>query len=463
MSDIIDACVEDSMDSEDTNDKKKLVNFVRNSDLEQDKDYRWRHGFAPKRRSYSLLETKDQYGSVAHSWLDNGCVLRLEEASESPAAVDLFQEIWSRGQPVVVAKATKAMNVSQWDPSKLSEDFGDEKFDLIDVKSGASLGEHSLKKFWDGYTNVSKRIKDRSGQPAVLKLSGWPSSFGDEFKDTLPTHSTEFLRTLPVSCYTGRAASLNLAASLPDTFARAEVGPRAFITYGDLDDLQTSSRLQVERADSLILCVHAQIPKNDDLDDDEFKAKVVKVMENLGCDTSSINKARSSEEVFPAAVWTVFHPADGDKIRDLLNKIAKEKRSLNYDPLLDEEVWLGEDLVKRLKDEYGVRPYIVPQFQGEAVFVPAGSPRQVKHLLSSINLESDFVSPENVSQSFFMYRQMRHVCESQKQAIVDKLSVKNLIFHSVKNAVATLERSKLDGQNGDDIDDENEQKDKEEN
>jgi hypothetical protein len=41
-----------------------------------------------------------------------------------------------------------------------------------------------------------------------------------------------------------------------------------------------------------------------------------------------------------------------------------------------------------------------------------------------------------------MYRQIRHVCEAQKQPVEDKLSVKNLIFHSVKNALATLDRSK---------------------
>ena len=67
-------------------------------------------------------------------------------------------------------------------------------------------------------------------------------------------------------------------------------------------------------------------------------------------------------------------------------------------------------------------------------------------------MESDFVSPENVSQSYFMYRQLRHLPESQKQPIVDKLSVKNLIFHSVKNALATLERNK-NGKDDDDDDD----------
>ena len=61
------------------------------------------------------------------------------------------------------------------------------------------------------------------------------------------------------------------------------------------------------------------------------------------------------------------------------------------------------------------------------------------------------MSPENVSQSFFMYRQARHVCDAQKQSIEDKLSVKNLIFHSVKNAIATLERSKENSSEDDNL------------
>ena len=84
----------------------------------------------------------------------------------------------------------------------------------------------------DGYNTILKRPKDENGKPAIARLSGWPGTSGDEFKDVLPDRSSEFLEVLPVPCYTGRAAPLNLAASLPDTFARAEVGPRAFLTYG---------------------------------------------------------------------------------------------------------------------------------------------------------------------------------------------------------------------------------------
>ena len=58
-----------------------------------------------------------------------------------------------------------------------------------------------------------------------------------------------------------------------------------------------------------------------------------------------------------------------------------------------------------------------------------------------------------------MYRQLRHLPESQKQPIVDKLSVKNLIFHSVKNALATLERNKINGTKDEDLEDEDDDDD----
>merc|ERR1719412_2237221 len=176
MSDIIDACVEDSMEDMKDDSNAKLTHFIPTTDLEEDRHYRWRHGFAPKRWSYTLVETKNQYLTVPHSWLDNGCVLRLEGNTDTSAAVDLFQEIWSRGQPVVVTNATKSLNINKWCPNGLNDDFGDEQVELIDVKTGNSLGEQSLKRFLDGYNTVLKRVKDENGQPAIARLSGWPGT-----------------------------------------------------------------------------------------------------------------------------------------------------------------------------------------------------------------------------------------------------------------------------------------------
>ena len=64
----------------------------------------------------------------------------------------------------------------------------------------------------------------------------------------------------------------------------------------------------------------------------------------------------------------------------------------------------------------------------------------MKHILSCISLSSDFVSPENISHSFYLTRQMRYLSEEQIPA-EDKIQIKNLIYHSVKNALSTIEKS----------------------
>jgi lysine-specific demethylase 3 len=50
------------------------------------------------------------------------------------------------------------------------------------------------------------------------------------------------------------------------------------------------------------------------------------------------------------------------------------------------------------------------------------------------------VSPENISHSFYLTRQMRYLSEEQIPA-EDKIQIKNLIYHSVKNALSTIEKS----------------------
>ena len=63
----------------------------------------------------------------------------------------------------------------------------------------------------------------------------------------------------------------------------------------------------------------------------------------------------------------------------------------------------------------------------------------MKHILSCISLSADFVSPENLSHSFYLTRQMRYMSQNQNPD-EDKLQIKNLIYHSVKNALSTVER-----------------------
>ena len=50
----------------------------------------------------------------------------------------------------------------------------------------------------------------------------------------------------------------------------------------------------------------------------------------------------------------------------------------NQDPIHDQSWYLDRDLRKRLMDEYDVCGYPIIQCLGDAVFIPAGAPHQVK-------------------------------------------------------------------------------------
>jgi lysine-specific demethylase 3 len=256
------------------------------------------------------------------------------------------------------------------------------------------------------------------------------------------------------------------------------------LSYGagagdDEDDKKTAFdaivNLTSETCDTLSLLVHAEVPR--DLERDSFRMDVIKMMESSSCDTTSCRRVIDAKEL-PGILWHIFHPSDADKVKDFLNKIVAKERAnkklsskqskttkkrggrkansdiskyeessddtdcekveKNLDVIQEESHYLDEAAIETLKNEYGVNPFVVAQFPGEAIVLPAGAPFQMKHILSCVSLSSDFVSPENVSHSFYLTRQMRYLSEEQIPA-EDKIQIKNLIYHSVKNALSTLE------------------------
>jgi lysine-specific demethylase 3 len=341
-----------------------------------------------------------------------------------------------------------------------------------------------LKKFFDGFSVTSRRtVKDREGKPAVIRLSDWPPQSGDDFMNSLPVHTTDFQKSLPLPIYTTNKehAFFNLSASLPEVFMRPDVGPRALLSYGpgteDEDEKANFNavvNLTSESCDTLSLLAHAAVPR--DLNRDSFRTDVIKLMESSGCDPTSCRRVKDAKEL-PGILWHVFHPSDADKIKDLLHKIVSkekadkrqqsrqaktpkkrpgrptsacdpdssdesdnEKLDKNFDVIQEESHYLDEEAIETLKKEDGVTPFVIAQCPGEAIMLPAGTPFQMKHILSCISLSSDFVSPEHISRSFYLTRQMRHLSEQQIPA-EDKIQIKNLIYHSVKNALSTLDAS----------------------
>lgn len=127
----------------------------------------------------------------------------------------------------------------------------------------------------------------------------------------------------------------------------------------------------------------------------------------------------------------------------------------DHDPIHDQSWYLDQGLRRRLYEEYGVQGWAIVQFLGDAVFIPAGAPHQVRHmrsqsffiginslrcipfsdialfllcsyqvhnLYSCIKVAEDFVSPEHVRHCFRLTQEFRHLSTTHTNH-EDKLQV----------------------------------------
>lgn len=58
----------------------------------------------------------------------------------------------------------------------------------------------------------------------------------------------------------------------------------------------------------------------------------------------------------------------------------------HHDPIHDQKYYLDGHLRERLYKEYGVKGYTIVQCLGDAVFIPAGAPHQVRNLHNCIKV-----------------------------------------------------------------------------
>ncbi|CAH8470092.1 unnamed protein product [Heterobilharzia americana] len=85
----------------------------------------------------------------------------------------------------------------------------------------------------------------------------------------------------------------------------------------------------------------------------------------------------------------------------------------------------------------GIQPCTIVQFLGDAVFIPAGAAHQVRNLNGCIKAAVDFVSPEHLPQCFRLMEEFRQLSPTH-QNHEDKLQIKNMLFHGIKDALSVL-------------------------
>lgn len=296
----------------------------------------------------------------------------------------IFQDQWKRGQPVLVSDVGKNLNSSLWHPKSFSRDFGHQKNDLINCTTSKVISDQPMSTFWNGFENASERLYDAKGNDMLLKLKDWPPSA--DFAETLPDRFQDLMNCLPLKEYTHRTGRYNLASRLPEGFVRPDLGPKMYTAYGNAGKEYkkiSTTNLHLDMSDAINVMVYVGVTKNcKDLDYDWHMSKALEVIDEAGCDDITKKRFYVDGEI-PGALWHIYHPSDADSIRDLLIKVDVEQRTPLEpfsDPIHDQTHYLDECLRERLFMEYGVRGYVIVQFFGDALFIPAGAPHQVNNI-----------------------------------------------------------------------------------
>ncbi|GFS09399.1 lysine-specific demethylase 3 [Elysia marginata] len=386
---------------------------------------------------HNLTETSVLYPDVPHTWLCDGRLLRLHDAHHK-GNLKIFQEQWKSGQPVLVSCANKKMDLSLWKPEVFSKEFGKIENEVVNCRTGDIIIGHCMSDFWDGFESLKCRPVDDENEPMLLKLKDWPP--GDDFSDILPSRFRDLMQALPLPEYTQRDGKLNLASRLPDFLVRPDLGPKMYNAYGSSQfPKEGTTNLHLDISDAVNVMVYVGVPGDGPGGRKAQEEAAVRAIDDAGCDMITKKRVREVHEI-PGALWHIYDAHDADKIRDFLNKVAKErgqKIENDHDAIHDQSWYLDKELCDRLYHEYGVEGYTIVQCHGDAIFIPAGAPHQVRNLHSCIKVAEDFVSPEHLNHCFRLTQEFRQLSETHSNH-EDKLQVKNIIYHAVKDAVAVL-------------------------
>ncbi|XP_060179465.1 lysine-specific demethylase JMJ29-like isoform X5 [Lycium barbarum] len=396
-----------------------------------------------------------------------------------------------QGEPVVVTNVLDNALGLSWEPMVMWRIFRliTKAADVLNCLNWCKL-EMNIHQFFKGY--MEGRL-DSYGWPQLLKLNHWPPS--GLFDERLPRHGAEFFSCLPFMEYTHpQYGYLNLALRFPDNCSKPDLGPKAYIAYGFPKELgrgDSVTKLHYGVTDTANVLMHTQavVPTIEQLsaieklkqihkaqDQREFVAEASRMHESKAenkkysqqsvkadCETNKEGEeyqdredsislfgqdsSEGFEEADGGALWDVFRRQDVPKLEEYLRKHFREFRHTYgsllpqvVHPIHDQTFYLSTEHKRRLKKEYGIEPWTFVQKLGEAVFVPAGCPYQVRNLKSCINVAVDFVSPENVNECIRLTEEFRKLPRNH-DARVDKLEVKKIIVHAMSQAVDQLEKT----------------------
>nr|XP_023883369.1 lysine-specific demethylase JMJ25 isoform X4 [Quercus suber] len=171
---------------------------------------------------------------------------------------------------------------------------------------------------------------------------------------------------------------------------------------------------------------------------------------NVNCETSNREGEDVPERSDPGVLWDVFRRQDVPKVTDYLRIHWKEfgkpdgvSNDLVKRHLYEETVFLNGHHKRKLKEEFGVEPWSFEQHLGQAVFVPAGCPFQVRNLQSNVQLGLDFLSPESLGEAVRLAEEIRCL-PNDLEANLQVLEVGKISLYAASSAIKEVQKLVLD-------------------
>ncbi|KAJ8549769.1 hypothetical protein K7X08_033476 [Anisodus acutangulus] len=343
------------------------------------------------------------------------CIPLLQRMMEDDALL-YFRRHWAKGEPVIVRNVLEHAG-NQW---------------LCGVNYVRALIQRSLQ------VCCTEGRRYENLWPEMLKLKDWPPS--DKFEDLLPRHCDEFINP--------RIGILNLAVKLPDGVLKPDLGPKTYIAYGVTEELGRGdlvTKLHCDMSDASAIEILKQKHRVQD-EREHLEREGNEYPMKMSSEIRREEKTSDDTETTGGALWDIFRREDVPKLEEYLLKHAKEFRHTYccpddqfFHPIHDQTFYLTLEHKRKLKEEYGVEPSAFEQKLGEAVFIPAGCPHQVRNLKSCTKVAADFVSPENIRECLRLTAEFRKLPKGHK-AREDKLEIKKMIIHAINQVVTDLEQ-----------------------
>ncbi|KAM1691716.1 hypothetical protein ACFX1R_035101 [Malus domestica] len=187
--------------------------------------------------------------------------------------------------------------------------------------------------------------------------------------------------------------------------------------------------------------------------------------DTANCEQSERDGVDVSEKTHLGVLWDVFRRQDVQKLTEYLRIHWQEIGKLNEtnifvtSPFYDGTLFLNGDHKRKLKEEFAIEPWSFEQHLGQAVFIPAGCPFQVRNLQlvffvtkliflkyqfrSTVQLGLDFLSPESLGEAVRLADEIRCL-PNDHEAKLQVMEVGKISLYAASSAIKEIQKLVLD-------------------